>query len=286
MSDIKFSVVIPLYNKQQSIVNTILSVFKQSYQNFEIVIIDDGSTDSSVDAVKSISDERVRLINQDNQGVSAARNRGIKEAKNEWIAFLDGDDLWETNHLEEIVKMMRIFPDEKVYATSFEFSDKRKMFKHERSSPIFKIDEYFKEAIKENIMWTSIVVVHKDCFSVVKGFNEKLKYGEDLDLWYRLAQKFDIIKNTKVTAVYRVDAENRSDHKQDLYKCFEYYIDLKKTYNNSEKEYLIFLINRRLYSYIRTFNLVDFFKLFMKHKDTNILIFIYKKIVNKYNLIG
>lgn len=79
MSDIKFSVVIPLYNKQQSIVNTILSVFKQSYQNFEIVIIDDGSTDSSVDAVKSISDERIRLIHQENQGVSAARNRGIKK---------------------------------------------------------------------------------------------------------------------------------------------------------------------------------------------------------------
>ena len=144
MSDIKFSVVIPLYNKQQSIVNTILSVFKQSYQNFEIVIIDDGSADSSVDAVKSISDERIRLIHQENQGVSAARNRGIKEASYEWIAFLDGDDLWESNHLEEIVKMMKVFPEHKVYVTSFEYSDKRKMFKHKRNSSIFKIENFRK----------------------------------------------------------------------------------------------------------------------------------------------
>ena len=276
-----FSVVIPLYNKELSIKNTIQSVLNQSYQNFEILIINDGSVDGSVDVVKNIKNERIRLIHQNNQGVSSARNKGIQEAKYEWIAFLDGDDLWETNHLEEIVKMMRIFPDEKVYATSFEFSDKRKMFKHERSSPIFKIDEYFKEAIKENIMWTSIVVVHKDCFSVVKGFNEKLKYGEDLDLWYRLAQKFDIIKNTKVTAVYRVDAENRSDHKQDLYKCFEYYIDLKKTYNNSEKEYLIFLINRRLYSYIRTYEFKFFFYLIFKHGNTHFFNYLLKKIKEK-----
>lgn len=205
MSDIKFSVVIPLYNKEKSIVNTVSSVLNQSYQNFEIVIIDDGSTDSSVDAVKSISDERIRLIHQENQGVSAARNRGIKEAKNEWIAFLDGDDLWEINHLEEIVKMMRIFPDEKVYATSFEFSDKRKMFKHERNNPIFKIENYFKEAIKENLLWTSIVVVHAQFFLDVGGFNINLNRGEDLDLWARLARRYSIVKSTKITAIYNID---------------------------------------------------------------------------------
>ena len=200
-----FSVVIPLYNKELSIQNTILSVLNQSYQNFEIVVINDGSTDSSVNAVKSISDERIRLIHQENQGVSAARNRGIKEASYEWIAFLDGDDLWGANHLEEIIKMMNAFPDEKVFVTSFEYSDKRKMFKHDRKSSFFKIDNYFKEAMKEFIMWTSIVVVNKGCFEQVEGFNVNINRGEDLDLWMRLAKNYNIIKSQKVTAIYNIE---------------------------------------------------------------------------------
>ncbi len=98
----------------------------------------------------------------------------------------------------------------------------------ERVKEISKVENYFKEAISENIITSSNVLVKKNAFNEVGLFNENLKYGEDLDLWYRLAQKFDIIKSTKITAVYRVDAENRSDHKQNLYKCFEYYIRFKK----------------------------------------------------------
>lgn len=260
-----FSVVIPLYNKELSIQNTILSVLNQSYQNFEIVVINDGSTDSSVDAVKSINDERVRLINQDNQGVSAARNRGIKEAKNEWIAFLDGDDLWETNHLEEIVKMMRIFPDEKVYATSFEFSDKRKMFKHERSSPIFKIDNYFKEAIKENLLWTSIVVLHRTCFDFVDGFNILLTRGEDLELWARLAKEFKIIKSSSVTAIYRIDAENRTNLTNKIDKTHVYYFDFDKSVDEYEREYYKVVLFRRLIAYLYAFDLLTFLKLFSRY---------------------
>src|SRR5690554_6433425 len=189
-----FSVVIPLYNKELSITNTAQSVLDQTYQNFEIVIINDGSTDSSIKAVEAINDNRIRLIHQENQGVSAARNRGIKEAKYEWIAFLDGDDLWEPNHLEEITKMMNLYPEEKVFVTSFVYSDNRQMFKQPRATPIFKIANYFKEAIKENLMWKSIVVVNKECIAKVGEFNEKLNRGEDLDLWARLAREYAITK--------------------------------------------------------------------------------------------
>src|SRR5690606_20866460 len=128
-----FSVVIPLYNKELSIRNTIQSVLNQSYQNFEILIINDGSVDGSVDIVKNIKDERIRLNHQNNKGVYSARNKGIQEAKSEWIAFLDGDDLWEINHLEEVIKTMKVHPTEKVYVTSFQYSDPRKMYKHKRN---------------------------------------------------------------------------------------------------------------------------------------------------------
>ena len=281
MTNINFSIVIPLYNKEFSIKNTILSVLNQSYQNFEIVIVDDGSTDGSVDVVKTIQDDRVFLIHQENRGVSAARNRGIKETNNECIAFLDGDDLWKTNHLEEIVKMMSVFPNEKIYVTSFEYSDNRSVFKKPRSKMISKIDNYFDEAVFENIITSSNVIVKKSALDKVGLFNENLKYGEDLDMWFRLALKFDIVKNTNVTAIYRVDAENRSDHKQNLYKCFEYYIDLKNTHNNSEKKYLRFLINRRLYSYIRVGEIKFFFYLIVKHGNTHFIDYLLKKINKK-----
>lgn len=240
-----FSVVIPLYNKEQSISDTVISVLNQSYQNFEIVIINDGSTDNSVDAVKTIKDERIRLIHQNNQGVSSARNKGIQEAKYEWIAFLDGDDLWEINHLEEVIKMMKVHPTEKVYVTSFEFSDKRKMYKHKRNNSIFKIENYFREVIKEDLIWTSIIVVHKDCFKDVGLFNIKFNRGEDLDLWSRLAKKFKIVKSSQVTAIYRVDAENRTTLSKDLEKCHYYNYEFNNISNIDEvKYYKLFLFNR------------------------------------------
>src|SRR5699024_1556507 len=108
-------------------------------------------TDNSANLVDEINDKRIRLIHQKNQGVSAARNRGIKEASYQWVAFLDGDDLWNSDHLEEITKMMDKFPSEKVFVTSFKFSDNRHMFKHPRNDNIFIIENYFKEAIKENL---------------------------------------------------------------------------------------------------------------------------------------
>lgn len=278
MSDIKFSVVIPLYNKELSIRNTILSVLNQSYQNFEIVIINDGSTDNSVEAVKTIKDARIRLIHQENQGVSAARNRGIKESRYEWIAFLDSDDLWESNHLEEIVKMMNTFPNEKVYVTSFEYSDKRKMYKYKGDNPIFKIDNYFKEVINGGLIWTSIVIIHNSCFDVVGNFNINLNRGEDMDLWDRIGRKFSIIKSSEITAIYRVDAENRTSLSRDLKKCHYYYFDFDDMIDKFELNYCKQFLFYRIMDYIlvkdyktswnlfkrySSFSFVDFLKYFI-----------------------
>lgn len=277
-----FTVVIPLYNKELSINNTIQSVLNQTYQDFEIVVINDGSTDNSVKMVKSIKDNRIRLIQQENQGVSAARNRGIKEASYEWIAFLDGDDLWEINHLKEIHKMMVTFPNEKVYVTSFEYSDGREMFKYPRQTQVFKVENYFKEAIKENIIWTSIVVAHKDCFKVAGMFNILLTRGEDLDLWARIASNFWIIKSAKVTAVYRIEAENRTSLINDIEKTYISIIDLDKTSSKDELRYYRFLILRKMYEYTTTFNFKNFIKIKSKHNISFMSFFNYAIIYN-YN---
>lgn len=272
-----FSVVIPLYNKELSITSTVQSVLSQTCQDFEIVIINDGSTDNSVKAVQDINDNRIRLIHQENQGVSAARNSGIKEAEYEWIAFLDGDDLWEPNHLDEVTKMMQLHPDEKVFVTSFAYSDNRPMYKTPRTAPIFKIENYFKEVIKENLMCSSIVVAYKNCFDDAGGFNEALKYGEDLDLWSRLASFFPIVKSIAITAIYRVDAENRSYLNQRLENCFEYHIKLENVTDKDKRIYLSFLINSKLFAYLRSGEIKTFIKLKKKQNNTLFALFLMRK---------
>lgn len=112
------SIVIPLYNKEQTIINTLNSVFKQTYSNFEIVIINDGSTDNSVKIInQNFDDARIRIINQKNAGVSAARNKGIEESRGEWISFLDGDDEWLPNYLEEVQKAIEKYPNNSIIIT-------------------------------------------------------------------------------------------------------------------------------------------------------------------------
>lgn len=260
-----FSVVIPLYNKELSIQNTIQSVLNQASQDFEIVVVNDGSTDNSLEVVKQFEDARIRIIDQPNGGVSSARNRGIQEAKFKWIAFLDGDDLWVTEHLEEITKMMRKFPQEKVFVTSFKYSDNRPMFKHPRSEPIFKIGNYFKEAMKESLMWTSIVVVNKSCIDKVGGFNEKLNRGEDLDLWARLAREYQIVKSKKITAIYSIVDINSLTRGNSLYnKSILSTIELKGLKGFERKYFKKMLLNRMKLN-IKALKLIEFARIIFKH---------------------
>lgn len=262
-----FSIVIPLYNKELSVKSTIQSVLDQTYQNYEIIVVNDGSNDSSAEVVKNIRDNRIRIVHQENQGVSAARNLGIKEAQSEWIAFLDADDLWLENHLEELKKMITIFPDAKVHATSFIFSDQRKTFKHLRTESIFEIQNYFEQSLKEYLIWTSVVAVHRKCFRDIGCFNTQLAIGEDLDLWARLASKYQIIKNSSVTAVYKVDAENRSSLSKDILKTCVYHFNLSEVSDLSEKSYYKELILKHLFEYSVALDFMNVIKLKSKHPE-------------------
>lgn len=101
------SVIIPLYNKAHTIVNTLNTVLNQTYHDFEVVIVNDGSTDNGVEVIKqNFNDSRIRIINQKNAGVSAARNRGIQESRGKWISFLDADDEWMPNYLETVYQII------------------------------------------------------------------------------------------------------------------------------------------------------------------------------------
>lgn len=260
-----FSVIIPLYNKAQSIENTLRSVLNQTFQEFEILVVNDGSTDASANLVKMIDDPRIRLLEQENQGVSAARNSGIEKATYEWISFLDGDDLWERDHLAEIVEMIKVFPSEKVYVTSFKFSDNRKMFRCPRKTDIFAVDNYFKDAMKELLIWTSIIVVHKDCFNQIGRFNTALSRGEDLDVWARLAREYKIIKSKKITAIYKVDSEHSlSAGKSKYEKSILSVISLKGLIGDERRYFKRMLINR-LKKDVKGLDVKELFRILLKH---------------------
>lgn len=214
------SVVIPLYNKEKQIINTLRSVLDQTYQDFEIVVINDGSTDNSVAEVERIQDPRIRLINQQNAGVSAARNRGIQESKGEYIALLDGDDEWKPDYLKTQIELAYKYPECDVYAVNYCFRD---MTGHTLPTRINQLPftgadgilaNYFKVASCSHPPICSIsIMVRKGVFESVGGFPIGIKSGEDLLTWARLACKYKIAYSTKPLAFFVESASDSNESK-------------------------------------------------------------------------
>jgi glycosyltransferase involved in cell wall biosynthesis len=188
MKSVLFSVIIPLYNKEQYIKKTLLSVLNQTFSNFEIIIIDDGSTDKSADIVKEIDSDKINLINQENAGPSNARNRGIEEAQGEYLAFLDADDEWLPNKLERHHILHRDNPNLIWSCSSYT------VLKDSGSRVInySKRDTIVKDAIDgiiDGLPLSSISIVIRKMALIDSNlmFNEKFKHSEDREMWYKLA---------------------------------------------------------------------------------------------------
>ena len=205
------SVVIPLYNKKASIANTLNSVLAQTYQNFEIVIVNDESTDGSVSEVERFKDSRIRIINQKNGGVSSARNRGIHEAKGKYVAFLDADDEWDKDYLLTINELVLSYSDCSIYATRYRTLDKEGVSKniklHKWNNEVNAImGNYFEIAsCSAPPLWTSAICVKKEALLTVGGFPQGVKSGEDLLTWARLAVRYRIAYSNKVLATFYVE---------------------------------------------------------------------------------
>lgn len=269
MDKIFFSVVIPLYNKEKSIVNTINSVLIQTYPYFELIIVNDGSTDSSLKIVESIKDNRIRIINQKNGGVSNARNNGIKKSKYEWIAFLDGDDEWLPNFLITILHLIEKFPEAYIYNTRFSFgisnANSENNISQGNSNDRILID-YFDECINNYKIHSSSVVVKRSCFSQVGYFNENLTHGEDLEMWIRLSKNFRIATSNAVCSIYRTDAENRAVTNLPAYhNHFMSMIELNNI-GKTERKYYQNLLVIFIFDYINGGNIAIPLLLIKKHK--------------------
>lgn len=258
-----FSVVIPLYNKRLSIRNTLQSVLDQTFENFEVIVVNDGSTDNSASIVEKFSDPRIRLIHQENQGVSAARNRGIQEARNEWIALLDGDDLWLEDQLATFAYMIKLFPEEKVFATSYIRSNENLPKKQDNSIEV--IEDYFKRVVNGHFVWTGIMCIHNQVFKIVGDFNTKICRGEDLDQWARIGESYQYIKSKKVTALYKIDSENRlTGKKSDYNQSILSLIDLKNK-TGHERSYFRNMLRRRIITNVRHLDIQEIITIISKH---------------------
>lgn len=204
----KFSVVIPVYNKEKQIGETLRSVLEQSYQNFEIIIINDGSTDDSEEVIKQFEDERIRYLKQKNKGAGAARNAGIQEAKTDFIAFLDADDYWFPYFLETQRKAIEQYPNEKVFATAKQkriddtvFVDEYSIDADESfSGPV----DYFKSSFLSSVLHSSTIIVHKEVFDEAGLYNPKYKSGQDTDLYVRIGLKYKVVFTNQVCVEYRI----------------------------------------------------------------------------------
>ncbi|MCL2649475.1 MAG: glycosyltransferase family 2 protein [Candidatus Azobacteroides sp.] len=206
------SIIIPLYNKEGSIARTLQTVFNQTCQDFEIVVVDDGSTDKSIDVVKGINDSRIRLISQKNQGVSVARNVGIQEAKYDYIALIDADDEWLPCYLENQVELIKKHPDCQIYASKYEVHDEEGVKPIVLNGIPFKeesgvLSNYFEVATYSSPpLWTSAVCFTKKAIQSVGGFPKGIKLGEDLITWAKLACKYKIAYSLQVLAVYNIES--------------------------------------------------------------------------------
>ena len=237
--EISFSIIIPLYNKAPYIERAINSVLNQSLQNFEIIVVNDGSSDGGDKIVTTIIDERLKLVSQKNAGVSAARNTGAKEAQYEYLTFLDGDDTYEPNFLSEIVKLIGNFPNAGIYGTSNSFiypngkkvaEDFRYLFNGKEQG---LLEDYFGlfAQIQKSPFSNSNLCIPKKIYQEFGGYKVGVKLTEDSDLWCRIALKYDVAFSVNALANYFVALEG-STHTIFENKDFEVVNTLQSALDN------------------------------------------------------
>ena len=250
-----FSVVIPLYNKENHIEQTLKSVLNQTFSNFEIIIVNDGSTDNSIDKIKAFNDSRITLFSQQNKGAAAARNLGIQQSKGELIAFLDADDIWFENHLEELNHLQKNFPGCGMYCSRYNIkTSKKSTFKMSYRNSIAEnfrgiIPDYFDASLVNRVGLTSAVAVPRE---ILKGdllFNPEVSSGQDLELFTKIALQFPTAITDKYTFEYNFAVENQLSKtpitKKTLLNLDQFNeaektnLSLKKFLDNYRKEYAL-----------------------------------------------
>ena len=214
MIDHRFLTIIPLYNKEAAIERAITSVLSQSIAT-DLLIINDGSTDASLSIASEFESESVIIISQENKGVSNARNKGISYAKSnnyDCILFLDADDYWETNHVEELTKTILKFPNTTVFANNYKIKKsattfEATLFSNLETDTSRELDDFFIYNYLNSILFSSSFGFKT---SIISLYNEEITHSEDIDFYLKLGLNERIAFNPSVTVIKDETAVNRS----------------------------------------------------------------------------
>jgi glycosyltransferase involved in cell wall biosynthesis len=211
----KLSVVIPLYNKEFSVARAVNSILAQTYKDFELIVVDDGSTDNSLQIVKDFSDKRIKLIEQQNSGVAVARNHGVIAASSHYVCFLDADDAWEPFFLQEIATLVDANPNASLYSARYRLVDERGVV---QLGNLSLADNFFGDCPNffkayqnsRSLICSSNVCVNKKHFTKIGGFPTGVKVGEDIYLWLRMALHAATMFSARISATVYRNSENRT----------------------------------------------------------------------------
>lgn len=212
---LKISVIIPAYNAEQTILETIESVQNQTFSDIEIIVIDDGSTDETLDRLKNVSDYRLKIFSYENGGVCLARNRGISHAIGEFISFVDADDLWTPDKLESQMNALKIYPEADVaYSWTYFFNEQAgdRIPGH----PAFFEGDVYAALLQENFLCNgSNILARRTAIDQVGEFDSSFPHCADWDYYLRLAAQFKFALVQKHQIVYRQSTNSMTSTKID-----------------------------------------------------------------------
>ena len=211
----RFSVIVPLYNKEKHVRRTLESILAQTYTDFEVIVVDDGSTDGGRAVVEAMPDDRIHLVRQANQGESVARNTGIMQAAGEIVSFLDADDEWDNGYLQTISRLITTYPGAGLYCTHYRIVEPDKSYEARirglpdgfRDGPL---PGFFRSiALGNSPVFIGAVSIPRHVFESTGYFTPGVRLYADLEFWTRIALRHTIIFSTEIHAVYHKDAINR-----------------------------------------------------------------------------
>ena len=235
----KFSVVIPLYNKEHYIEATIRSVLSQTCQDFEVIVVDDGSKDNSLALARKYESDRVRIIAQENQGVSVARNTGIENARGKFIAFLDADDQWQANYLATIQGLTDQYPESDIFVTAYtvDMGNGKVHYSTRLEPETGCLPSYWLTLAKGyDFVWTSATVIRRSALIRAGLFKPGEKIGQDLDMWARVARiNPRVAYSNKLCVYYNRAAESNARTRVRVAWARAFIKDLEEELVNSDR---------------------------------------------------
>lgn len=225
---VKVSIIIPTYNRADLILQTIQSVLTQTFTDYEIIVIDDGSTDNTAEVLRDfIESGKILYIRQENSGESAARNHGLRLAHGEYIAFLDSDDLWLPQKLEAQVSCLDAHPEAGLVQSSFtKFDGSTGKDLGVRNTTWFS-GWIYPEILMHwsDLMAVDAVLIPVKVLKHIGGFGENLSNGEDIDLWRRISRHYPFTAMPEVLTKVRVHSNSTSANKAEASKAFHIYLE-------------------------------------------------------------